>query len=309
MSVLSFRDVRSNTPSPAATGNKGWAGKDVAYFFTFFRHKKVNPVSAAPSRGTHPFFEHFQETYELSGKLEQQNNRSRDSAFLRLMEGAKGKKILDAGCAEGLLAVALAEKGHSVTAIDISKTNLVAARARADRKGVPLETLHCDIERNPALLGEKVFDTIYFMDVIEHLADPGRALVNLRNAMKDGGTLFLATPNSNSLVRILLHVANGRRIPDNTIPGVLRNLHLHIYDFITLNQVLNFAGFRVEKLVPTRLYIPFLTPKLGDKGIAIGDWLAKMLPAFSHDLLVVCKKTEPLDVEPLIANWRQFNKE
>src|SRR5690242_15572545 len=55
----------------------------------------------------------------------------------------KGPKVLDAGCGTGDLAIALARRGHDVTAFDVSGVAVAAAQAKADAAGL---TIHFEVQ-------------------------------------------------------------------------------------------------------------------------------------------------------------------
>ena len=49
---------------------------------------------------------------------------------------AKGKRVLDAGCGEGAIWLALAERGHTTLGLDASPTAIELARREAEKRGV-----------------------------------------------------------------------------------------------------------------------------------------------------------------------------
>jgi SAM-dependent methyltransferase len=55
---------------------------------------------------------------------------------LSIVRPAPGRRILDFGCGAGFLSIALAHRGASVEAIDISEASIALARARAEASGV-----------------------------------------------------------------------------------------------------------------------------------------------------------------------------
>ncbi|MBF0343292.1 MAG: class I SAM-dependent methyltransferase [Nitrospirae bacterium] len=59
-----------------------------------------------------------------------------------------------------------------------------------------MNMIKCDIERDDLQqMLDKSFDMIFLMDVIEHLYDPDKAIVNLLNVLKNKGYLIISTPN------------------------------------------------------------------------------------------------------------------
>lgn len=135
----------------------------------------------------------FSKTYELMSDIPQFTSNDRVGAYLRAfnraLRGAKkfrGKKrldILDAGGAEGTLAIALAELGHNVTISDISAESCRKAKATALERGLELKTAVNDLEKSP-INGK--FDCIFFTETIEHLRAPPVALCNLRRSLRGG---------------------------------------------------------------------------------------------------------------------------
>src|SRR5262249_59829466 len=82
--------------------------------------------------------------------------------------GAGSPVVLDVGCGEGQLAVALSEAGVSVVGVDVAEEPLRRARARhpgLDLRIVPAEG------RWP--LEDAAFDAVWAGETIEHVADTG----------------------------------------------------------------------------------------------------------------------------------------
>ena len=118
-----------------------------------------------------------------------------DLAFLR--EGPP-LKVWDAGCGLGQMACWFAEKGHQVTACDISARMLERARQRAQATGVNITFHHQPAQQlAPQLLDQ---DVILFHAVIEWLAQPLETLETLLTALKPGGHLSLLFFNHHALV-------------------------------------------------------------------------------------------------------------
>ncbi len=64
----------------------------------------------------------------------------------QLLGDVRGRRILDAGCGSGELAVECAGEGAIVTAIDVSPRMIQEVRERAERAGVDVEAIVADLE-------------------------------------------------------------------------------------------------------------------------------------------------------------------
>jgi len=97
----------------------------------------------------------------------------------------RNKKILDIGCGEGGSATILAEKGAKVFAVDIS--------AKFHTKTQSLYFLYMDGLH--LAFENQSFDIVILQDVLEHLHDPYQTLIEAKRVMKDGGVMYICTPN------------------------------------------------------------------------------------------------------------------
>jgi len=101
-----------------------------------------------------------------------------------------GSEVLEAGCGTGAQTVILARNSPEarITSIDISAASLDAARARVLAEGMKNVTFRAgDIYDLPCPPGS--FDHIFICFVLEHLAEPLRALERLRPLLRAGGTI------------------------------------------------------------------------------------------------------------------------
>lgn len=104
--------------------------------------------------------------------------------------GAGRQAILDVGCAQGTLALLLAERGHQVTAIDLRPAFLDYAHSRHTHGNIRFlaaNVLEDDIPGS--------YDLIFANQIIEHLVYPDQLLGRLRACLKPGGRLVVTTPN------------------------------------------------------------------------------------------------------------------
>lgn len=110
--------------------------------------------------------------------------------YLDLAERHGAQTVLDVGCAQGTLALMLAETGRKVTAIDIRQSFLDYARSRWERGDVRF--LAANIFDAPDL---GAFDMVFANQIIEHVVHPTDLLRILNRYLTGGGALVITTPN------------------------------------------------------------------------------------------------------------------
>lgn len=140
----------------------------------------------------------------------------RDPAARRPFEGLS---LLDIGCGGGLLAEPMTRLGFAVTAVDASEDGIGAARAHAGETGLAIDYRCATAE---ALLAEGAgpFDVVLNMEVIEHVAEPGRYLRDTARLIAPGGLMILATLN-----RTLKSLALGKFCAEYVLRWVPAGTH------------------------------------------------------------------------------------
>jgi len=99
----------------------------------------------------------------------------------------RGSRILDLGAGDGRLAAALAQRGHSVTAVEPVRD---VGAAAGDPNVTVLRSHIEDLD-----LPEGSFDVAILWHVLEHLSTPVETLARIRSWIADGGRLVVAVPN------------------------------------------------------------------------------------------------------------------
>lgn len=114
--------------------------------------------------------------------------------YLSFLEKYVSKKnLLEVGCATGITLKVARDRGWSVYGAEINE-----AAASIARKLLHTETIktgYLDEEVFP----DNFFSAVLMFDVLEHIHNPLKLMVNLRKKLKPEGFLFLLTPNINSL--------------------------------------------------------------------------------------------------------------
>ena len=105
-----------------------------------------------------------------------------------------GLRLLDIGCGGGLLSEPMTRLGFAVTGVDASARNVGVARAHADAAGLVVD-YRCATAESLLEAGERPFDLVLNMEVIEHVAEPGAYLRDTARLVAPGGAMVVATLN------------------------------------------------------------------------------------------------------------------
>jgi 2-polyprenyl-3-methyl-5-hydroxy-6-metoxy-1,4-benzoquinol methylase len=113
--------------------------------------------------------------------------------YLRIA-GSTPVRILDVGCAQGTLALLLAEAGHHVVAVDLRSEFLEYARTRYEKGAIEF------VQGNALKLNlPGPFDLIFANQILEHLVHPVELVRGLAGLLAPGGRLVATTPNGRYL--------------------------------------------------------------------------------------------------------------
>ena len=118
-------------------------------------------------------------------------------------------------------------------------------RAAEEARGVLDEVVVADIERDELPFEDSSFDCIVYGDVLEHLVDPWATLVRHRRLLDPAGAVIVSIPNVGHW-RNVLNVARGRW--EYAAYGPLDATHLRFFTWRGIEQLLDQAGYRVERV-------------------------------------------------------------
>jgi SAM-dependent methyltransferase len=161
-------------------------------------------------------------------------------------------ELLDLACGRGRHSILLAQKGYSVTGIDLSETAIRKAKERAGRENIHnVRFLTGDMRENPGLTFNAVVSLFtsygYFLDDEENK----RVLINMRSMLKNNGRFLLDYLNPGYVKKKLISSEK------KTVDGVRFDIERKIEDgmvFKTISLTNPETGEPVEHTERVKLY-------------------------------------------------------
>jgi len=173
-------------------------------------------------------------------------------------------RVLDVGCGEGYFAAELKKDGNTVVGVD--------ALPEAGESGALDQFFSADLDQPqtdlPQRAGERSFDRVLLLDILEHLVRPERLLTELRPALKDSGMIVVSVPNvANLTVRVALLLGNF----NYSERGILDRTHLHFYTRRTARALLEDNGWEVVTAKTTVMPLELIL------GLAPGNIIMRLI--------------------------------
>ena len=107
-----------------------------------------------------------------------------------------GKTVLDVGCGGGILSESMAQRGATVSGIDMGEAPLKVAKLHGLESGVSVNYRQVTVEELADEQPES-FDVVTCMEMLEHVPDPASIINACAKLAKPGGHLFFSTLNRN----------------------------------------------------------------------------------------------------------------
>lgn len=156
------------------------------------------------------------------------------------VELGHGKSALDLPCGDGTLTSIFAEEFERVVGVDASSTHLKTARERLPA-----------VEFHEALIEEftptEKFDSIFMINILEHLSDPVDVLRKVAEWLNPGGVIVAQVPNADAVNRRINEFMGAVNSRDELSPFDLNVAgHRRYYRMSSLIDHVEQAGLNVK---------------------------------------------------------------
>lgn len=139
-----------------------------------------------------------------------------------LQAGTQKLRILDAGIGTGAMSAAFADNYAGtidLTGIDVSADMLNQAERRLKQNHLSAQFLQADVNSLP--FADNTFDVVLVAHVLEHMADPQRALAELHRVLRPGGVLIACVTQRSSAGAYIQLKWRMHRVETSTARGWL----------------------------------------------------------------------------------------
>lgn len=200
--------------------------------FTFVRCIECGVLYQNPRPETHYVQNRYDEKY-FEYELQNQDNffqlqlkTLQDCQLEKLVDGFKNKRILDVGCATGLLLNYFKQKEAMVYGVEVCTQS---CRYAYDKFSI---TIYNGTLEN-ARYESNFFDIVHFSHLIEHLENPINFMKEIYRITKENGYILVTTPREDSIWAKIFGLKWRSLIPD----------HLVLYGRNHLESLLQITGF------------------------------------------------------------------
>lgn len=169
---------------------------------------------------------------------------------------SKEDTVLDAGCGSGNVVFFLAGKVSRVIGADISKSAIEFAQQRErDLRMGNLSFDKINLKRLP--YPNESFTKVVLFEVIEHLGLDGyhKIISEIYRVMKNGGELYITTPNKLSLWPVIERFLDAFKL----VPQLRNKQHILQLTMASTTKIIIKSGFHIKETGTINHLSPFLS--------------------------------------------------
>lgn len=174
-----------------------------------------------------------------------------------------GERILDVGCGNGIITIAIGQLGHETIGIDSSEKAINSASSSNDLPNVKFNVVPAgQLTAEPGK-----YSAIICSEVLEHLQDPGSLLSILHESLSSDGILIVTVPNGVGpremmVTRPVQYLKKRNNIAWKLLSGLKRRLgytgetiqssaddlsHLQFFTLKSLSALAKKHGFKIVR--------------------------------------------------------------
>ena len=169
-------------------------------------------------------------------------------SFWALKQIARDSKVLEFGPSTGRLTKAIQQLLKcTVDIVEIDEVTGRNAKKYANRALIGKRDGDIDKMRWLKQLSRERYDTILFIDVLEHLRDPQAAILAAKRLLKQDGAILASIPNL-AHNGVLISLINDRFSYQPT--GLLDRTHIHFFAWQEIVRLAHENGFVVTEITP-----------------------------------------------------------
>lgn len=186
------------------------------------------------------------------GKLDIGYKRRAHNIYKEILEKYSKKrfpKILDVGCAPGIIGT-IKKSPKNIYGLEYDAK--LAKKAERNCEKVYQVDLNYFKKKD---IQESAFDFIFCGDILEHLLDPQRALIELVKLLADNGFVVISLPNI-AQIQFRLKLLFGNF--EYTETGVLDKTHLHLYTYETARKLITNSDLKIIEFYPSGTIVSFI---------------------------------------------------
>ena len=164
------------------------------------------------------------------------SNRPEVAYFLDFIP--EGARILEVGCGTGHFRELIRCKSNEYWGIEPFKIAAIEAKTRLDKVFVGT---YDEVKKQ---IPDQYFDYIICLDVVEHMEDPWNFVLEVKNKLKNSGSIISSIPN----FRYVVNLSNLliKRTFKYVDAGILDRTHLRFYTEKSITDLYEEANYRIK---------------------------------------------------------------